>query len=106
LPSSRRKHVPLRTCIACHEQRPKRELLRVVRTPEGSVDIDPTGKRSGRGAYVCAKAQCWQVALDRGKLERALKCQISDQDVAGLKSSVASLLADEATSTPGIKEQP
>jgi predicted RNA-binding protein YlxR (DUF448 family) len=101
VPGSHRKHVPLRTCIACHQQHPKRELLRVVRTPEGTIEIDPKGKRSGRGAYVCAKVQCWDSALDRSRLARALKCQVSDRDLMALKDSVASLLAENTTSTPG-----
>ena len=49
----RRKHVPVRTCIGCRSPKPKKELLRIVRTPEGSVVIDLTGKRSGRGACIC-----------------------------------------------------
>jgi predicted RNA-binding protein YlxR (DUF448 family) len=101
LPGSRRKHVPLRTCIACQQQRPKRELLRVVRTPEGAIEIDPTGKRAGRGAYVCADLLCWEKALKQGKLGRALKCQVGDQDVAALRDAIASLLAKEPTVTTG-----
>jgi predicted RNA-binding protein YlxR (DUF448 family) len=102
VPGSRRKHVPLRTCIACQQQRSKRELLRVVRTPEGAIEIDPTGKRAGRGAYVCADLSCWEKGLNQGKLGRALKCQVSEQDLATLREAIASLLAKEPT---GTKEQ-
>jgi predicted RNA-binding protein YlxR (DUF448 family) len=101
LPSSHRKHVPLRTCIACRQQRPKRELLRVVRTPKGSIEIDPTGKRSGRGAYVCADWECWEAALDQGKLGRALKCQVADQDVEALREVVTSFLVNASSAMPG-----
>ena len=60
--SSRPKHVPQRTCIGCREIRPKRELIRVVRTESG-VEIDPTGKKSGRGTYLCKTKSCWDAAL-------------------------------------------
>jgi predicted RNA-binding protein YlxR (DUF448 family) len=100
LPPSHRKHVPLRTCIACYQQRPKRELVRVVRTPEGTVEIDPRGKRPGRGAYVCATLECWEAALAQHKLERALKCAIGDGDAEALKEAVATLLANEPASLP------
>lgn len=100
MPTSHRKHVPLRTCIACHQQRPKRELVRVVRTPEGTVEIDPRGKRPGRGAYVCATLECWEAALGQRKLERALKCAISDRDAEALRGAVATLLAKEPASLP------
>jgi predicted RNA-binding protein YlxR (DUF448 family) len=100
LPSNRRKHVPLRTCIACHQQRPKRELIRVVRTPDGQIEVDPKGKRSGRGAYLCADPQCWEVALEQGKLARALRCPVTDENVAVLRHSVASLLAENSARRP------
>ncbi len=92
----RRKHVPMRTCIACRQKRPKRELVRIVRTPEGSLELDPKGKRSGRGAYLCSDQTCWDLALHHEKLGRALKCQVSAADVAGLKRFAESLLQEKA----------
>lgn len=75
---TRRRRVPHRRCINCRQVRPKRELVRIVRTPEGEVQIDETGKRSGRGAYVCRSRACWSQALGRGgHLGRALRCEIS-----------------------------
>jgi predicted RNA-binding protein YlxR (DUF448 family) len=53
----RPKHVPRRTCVACRETDAKRQLIRLVRTPEGTVEVDPTGKRNGRGAYLCARVR-------------------------------------------------
>jgi uncharacterized protein len=100
LPASHRKHVPLRTCIACHRQRSKRELIRVVRSAEGTIEIDPTGKRPGRGAYVCADLGCWESALNHHKLGRALKCAPKDRDVEALREAVVSLLAEESVPTP------
>jgi predicted RNA-binding protein YlxR (DUF448 family) len=94
LPQKRRKHVPLRTCIACQQKRPKRELLRIVRRPEGNLEVDPKGKLSGRGAYLCPTLECWSVALDERKLGRALKCQVSAEDAATLRASIEPLLVD------------
>ena len=65
----RPKHKPLRTCIACRQTKPKRERLRIVRTPDGHVLIDATGKKSGRGAYLCAKLSCWEKAVKGKRLE-------------------------------------
>jgi predicted RNA-binding protein YlxR (DUF448 family) len=98
LPVSHRKHVPLRTCIACHQQRSKRELMRVVRSAEETVEIDPTGKRPGRGAYVCADLACWETALGQRRLGRALKCEISARDEAALRETVVFLLAKDSAS--------
>lgn len=69
----RPRHVPVRTCVACRQTGAKRQLVRLVRGQDGSVSIDPTGKRSGRGAYVCEAAACWNAALSRGILTRSLK---------------------------------
>ncbi|HLY32209.1 MAG TPA: YlxR family protein [Ktedonobacterales bacterium] len=87
----RPRRVPLRTCIACQQERPKRELIRVVRTPDGHVLLDPTSKKSGRGAYLCARRSCWELALQKGKLEHALGVTISPEDRAALDEYVTSL---------------
>jgi predicted RNA-binding protein YlxR (DUF448 family) len=65
--------IPQRTCVACRQTNAKRQLTRVVRGGDGSVTIDPSGKRSGRGAYLCSTAECWDAGLKRGVLSRALK---------------------------------
>jgi predicted RNA-binding protein YlxR (DUF448 family) len=69
---------PERSCVACRTPRTKRELLRVVRTPEGAVMIDPTGRRPGRGAYLCRDAACWDLAGRRRALEHALRTSIPE----------------------------
>ena len=92
----RRKHVPLRTCIACRAKLPKRELIRIVRTPEGTLEIDPKGKRAGRGAYLCRKRQCCETALQPGRLSQALKSKVGAAEVAALKASVLSLIEEAA----------
>ena len=68
----------------------------MVRTPEGLIEVDPKGKRLGRGAYLCPDLGCWDVALEQRKLGRALKCRVSDEDMIRLRSAAASLLAGEA----------
>ena len=67
------RRVPTRSCVACRTKRAKRELVRVVRAPDGRVTIDETGRLAGRGAYLCREAGCWTTALERGALGRALE---------------------------------
>src|SRR3954463_9236657 len=66
------RHYPTRTCVACRTERQKRDLVRVVRAPDGNVTIDRTGKAPGRGAYLCADGSCWSSALRKKSIERAL----------------------------------
>ncbi|MDI9442405.1 MAG: YlxR family protein [Bacillota bacterium] len=68
----RRKHVPMRTCVGCRSSFPKKELVRIVRDPEGKVELDLTGKRSGRGAYLCHSTTCFDLAVKGKQIERAL----------------------------------
>jgi predicted RNA-binding protein YlxR (DUF448 family) len=72
LSGTRVRRYPERTCVACRTSRQKRELLRVVRSPDGRIDVDQTGRAPGRGAYLCADGSCWQTATDRNSLERSL----------------------------------
>ncbi|KPL79442.1 hypothetical protein ADN00_02705 [Ornatilinea apprima] len=83
------RHIPQRTCVGCRQINDKRELVRVVRTPEG-VQIDRTGKLAGRGAYLHALRSCWIKGL-KGALANALKTQLSSQDQALLESFLAEL---------------
>jgi predicted RNA-binding protein YlxR (DUF448 family) len=69
-------------------------LIRVVRTPEGGIEVDPKGKRAGRGAYLCPEAECWHVALDGRKLGRALKCPVSPDDEKSLRAFASSLVVE------------
>jgi uncharacterized protein len=88
-PGPRPRHVPQRTCIACRGKEAKRGFVRVVRTPEGRVEIDPTGKKNGRGAYVHDSAGCWAEALKKDRLGRALKVEIPAQDLEALRVHAA-----------------
>lgn len=84
--SKRVKHVPQRTCVACRQVLAKRQLVRLVRGPNGEVVVDPTGKANGRGAYLHNQGSCWEQALKTGALDRALKVTISDADRATLRA--------------------
>ena len=70
------KKIPMRMCVGCREMKPKRELIRVVRSPEGEVSMDPVGKKPGRGAYVCHDVACLQRARKSRALERAFEVDI------------------------------
>ncbi|MEA3377439.1 MAG: YlxR family protein [Chloroflexota bacterium] len=87
----RRKRIPQRTCVGCRTVRPKRELVRIVRTPEGCVTVDETGKRSGRGAYLCPEPSCWERALSKGQLSRALRTNLTEEVRARLREYAAGL---------------
>ncbi|MGI8423348.1 MAG: RNase P modulator RnpM [Chloroflexota bacterium] len=80
----RPRRVPQRTCVACRLVEGKRGLVRVVRTPEGAVQVDPTGKKNGRGAYLHASRTCWDLAIKRKSLQYALKIEIADADRSAL----------------------
>ncbi len=80
------RRAPVRTCVACQQEKAKRELVRVVHTPANSVEVDATGKKAGRGAYLCARTSCWQLALKKHALERALKTTISPENLAVLEA--------------------
>jgi predicted RNA-binding protein YlxR (DUF448 family) len=73
----RQRKIPLRKCVACQQMMPKKELIRVVRTPEESVLIDLIGKKAGRGAYLCGKVECFKLAKKSKALDRALKQAVS-----------------------------
>lgn len=79
------KKVPLRTCVACMTTKPKRDLVRIVRTVDGTLLIDQRGKVSGRGAYLCPRDECVQSALKSHRLERALKVELSPDMIEALQ---------------------
>lgn len=78
----------MRMCVGCREMKPKRELLRVVKSPEGEISLDTTGKKPGRGAYVCRSATCLQRAAKTRQLERALETPVSSEVFAALEASM------------------
>lgn len=71
------KKIPLRMCLGCSEMKPKKELVRVVKATEGEISVDKTGKKNGRGAYICNNPDCLKKAQKTRRLEKAFSCQIS-----------------------------
>ncbi len=70
------KKQPMRKCTGCNEMKEKRELVRIVRDPEGNISVDLTGKKSGRGAYICKDKKCLMKAQKAKRLERAFECEV------------------------------
>ena len=76
----RLRHIPERTCVACRSKKAKRELVRLVCAPDESVEVDITGKKAGRGAYLCLSPDCWESGLRGGRLERALRITLTQDN--------------------------
>ncbi len=85
------KKIPLRQCLGCREMKPKRELVRVVRSPEGHVSVDGTGRSPGRGAYICRDAGCLQKAIRSRALSRALETEIPADVYDALRADLEAL---------------
>jgi len=100
-PGKRVKHIPQRTCVACREVLPKRSMIRVVRSTSG-VQVDLTGKMTGRGAYLHDRRSCWEKAL-KGSLAHALKSDISETDRAALLSFIDTLSPEITIDTLAIE---
>jgi predicted RNA-binding protein YlxR (DUF448 family) len=105
----RRKHVPQRTCVACRQVKPKRELIRVVRAADGTVHVDETGKAHGRGAYLCRDRACWEKGVGgagratSSPLAHSLKATLSEPDRAALLDYARHLPAT-VSQDPNYKE--
>jgi predicted RNA-binding protein YlxR (DUF448 family) len=82
------KKIPLRQCLGCREMKPKRELIRVVKSPEGEISLDFKGKKPGRGAYVCPREECLKKARKGRALERAFSAQIPEEVYDGLEAEL------------------
>ena len=78
------KKIPLRMCLGCNEMKSKKELIRVVKSPEGEISLDFTGKKSGRGAYICRSTECLNKARKARRIEKAFSCRIDDDIYGGL----------------------
>lgn len=91
--AKRGRHVPQRTCVGCRETEAKSNLMRLVRTAEG-VQVDPSGRLAGRGAYVHDRESCWQSAL-QGPLARALRTQLTNEEQARLMEALAGQSSDD-----------
>jgi predicted RNA-binding protein YlxR (DUF448 family) len=93
----RMRHIPQRTCVGCRETTAKRGLIRIVRTPEGVVEVDKTGKKAGRGTYLCPRWECWQEALKKERLARALRVKLWEADKERLRACAEELLQTTTT---------
>jgi len=87
----KQRKIPMRMCVGCREMKPKRELLRVVRSPEGEISFDLTGRKPGRGAYVCRSADCLNTAIKKKQLERAFSAPVSEAVRESLTAQIADL---------------
>ena len=88
-----KKHIKQRTCICCRKKKKKKTLVRIVKSPEG-VCIDPTGRKPGRGAYLHEAKGCWETALKRGAIGRALKTELTPDETAILTAHMETLQED------------
>ncbi len=81
----KKRKIPQRMCLGCHESKNKRELIRVVRTPGGEIELDGTGKKAGRGAYICPSFDCLKKAVKNRGLEKSLRSAIPESIITTLK---------------------
>lgn len=84
----RKRKIPQRMCVGCQTVKPKRELIRIVRTPENTVEVDLTGKKNGRGAYLCKDPECLDKAIKGKRLEKSLNTSISEEVIMRLKEEL------------------
>ncbi len=89
------KRIPLRRCLGCNESKPKNELMRIVRSPEGEISLDLTGKKSGRGAYVCRSRACFSKARKSRRADRCLEVAIPDAVYDLMEKQIAELENNE-----------
>ena len=83
------KKLPMRMCLGCDEMKPKKELIRVVKSAEGEISLDLTGKKNGRGAYICRSAECLRLARKARRLEKSFQCRIDDEVYDRLESELS-----------------
>ena len=79
--SPKSRHIPERSCVSCGSKMPKEQLVRIVKTSQGPITVDTTGREAGRGAYICRTLDCWGRALKKGALERSFKQSLSTRDL-------------------------
>lgn len=89
------KKIPQRMCTGCGEMKPKKEMLRVIKTAENEILLDTTGKKNGRGAYICRQLECFDKAIKSKGLERSLKANIPVQVVENLKKELEEIVNQE-----------
>ena len=85
------KKIPLRKCTGCQEMKNKKEMMRILRTSEGEIVLDTTGRKNGRGAYVCCSMECFEKAVKNRGLERSLKVRVPEETYENLKKEIESI---------------
>lgn len=75
----KQKKIPMRNCKGCNEMKPKKELIRIVKSPEGEISLDLTGKKNGRGAYICHSVECFKKVRKSRRLEKEFECKIPEE---------------------------
>ncbi len=85
------KKIPMRLCTGCGERKPKNELIRIVRSTDGNIFVDLSGKANGRGAYICKSANCLKAAAKKKRFENAFSCAVSDEVYAALEKELSGL---------------
>lgn len=83
------KKIPMRMCLGCGEMKPKKELVRIVKSPENVISLDLTGKKSGRGAYICRSCDCFEKARKGRRFEKSLSCKINDSVYEVMQNELA-----------------
>lgn len=92
----KQKKIPVRQCLGCNEHKPKNEMLRIVRSPDGEVSLDFSGKKSGRGAYICPSVGCLKKARKSRRIDSMLECTVPDEVYDSMEKELADSEADTA----------
>lgn len=92
----KQRKIPMRSCVGCFEPKPKKELLRIVRSPEGEISLDPIGKKPGRGAYICPNIECFKKARKARRLERSFETEVPPEIYDTLEAELMKLESTEA----------
>ena len=92
--TQKERKIPIRQCLGCNEHKPKAEMIRVVRSPEGEISLDTKGKKSGRGAYVCFSVKCLNKARKSKRIDRALDCTIPEEVYDEMEARLAEELSE------------
>lgn len=83
-----KKKIPMRKCLGCNEMKPKKEMIRIVRSPEGNINMDLKGKASGRGCYICPNTECLDSAIKTKRIESALETKMTDELIYVLREQI------------------
>ncbi len=98
---TRTRKTPVRSCIGCGRADDKRAFTRIVRTKDGHIEVDPSGKANGRGAYLCPRTACFEAAVSRRRFDAALRVRLHDDDLDRLRRDFEALTDQDATSQQG-----